>query len=94
MCKVFRAVDRRRGENEFAVRIMGVERGQYLQKLREEIAVMSLCQSRNVVSYHFSYYFQETLFMFIEYMRFGALNRFIARHRRAIPENIIAFILR
>lgn len=62
---------------------------------------MTVCQSRNIVQYHFSYYYQvlpdptqDTLFMFIEYMHYGALNHFILHYRRAISEPVIAYILR
>jgi len=55
---------------------------------------MSLCQSRNIIQYHFSYYFQNTLFMFIEYMKYGSLNNFIAKYRKNIDEPVIAYIIR
>ena len=35
MCKVYKAVDRRLETKEYAVRIMGAEKGQLLEKLRE-----------------------------------------------------------
>lgn len=37
---------------------------------------------------------QDTLFMFIEYMHYGALNHFISKFKRAISEPVIAYILR
>lgn len=37
---------------------------------------------------------QDTLFMFIEYMHYGALNHFIAKYRKCISEPVIAYILR
>jgi len=55
---------------------------------------MTLCQSWNIIKYYFSYYYEKTLFMFIEYMDHGSLNHFIGHFGRSIPENIIAYIVR
>lgn len=55
---------------------------------------MTICQNRNIVQYYFSYYYQDTLFMFIEYMKYGALNHFIAKYRKNIEEPVMAFIIR
>lgn len=46
---------------------------------------MLLCQSENIIKYKFSYLYDETLFMFIEYMEFGALSHFITAHKKSIP---------
>ena len=55
---------------------------------------MTLCQSKNIVQYYFTYYYQDTLFMFIEYMHYGALNHFIKHYRKNIDERVIAYIIR
>jgi serine/threonine protein kinase len=94
MCKVYRVCSQDDESLLYAVRIISIDSQKYLDKLKEEIAVMTVCQSRNIVQYHFSYYYQDTLFMFIEYMHYGALNHFISHYRKAISEPVIAYILR
>jgi serine/threonine protein kinase len=94
MCKVYKACSHNGEEKVFAVRIITIENHKYLDKLKEEIAVMTLCQSKNIVQYYFSYYYQTTLFMFIEYMHYGALNHFINHYRKNIDERVIAYIIR
>ena len=55
---------------------------------------MKLCSSQYIVRYHFSYYFRDSLFMFIEYMDQGSLTNFIKFFGgKKIPEKVIAFIL-
>lgn len=63
-----------------------------LDKFKEEIAVMQICLNEYIIAHHFSYLYERTLFMFIDYMEFGELTRFINHYYKAIPENIIAYI--
>lgn len=55
---------------------------------------MELCSSPNIVQYHFTYYYRESLFMFIEYMDKGQLTKFIKIFSKKIPERIIGYILK
>lgn len=56
-----------------------------LEKIKIEIAVMKLCQEKNLVNYYFSYYFKESLFMFVEFMSGGALTDFVYQYMKKIP---------
>ena len=49
----------------YAVRIMKEKDLENLKKIRCEIAVMKLCSSQYIVRYHFTYYYRDSLFMFI-----------------------------
>ena len=55
---------------------------------------MSLCKNDNIIQYNFSYYYEKTLFMFIEFMDYGSLNYFIYFYKKKIGENVMAFIIR
>lgn len=55
---------------------------------------MELCQSENIIQYHFSYTFQETLFMFIEFMEYGSLHKVLKHFKRIEEEDIIAYVIR
>lgn len=55
---------------------------------------MNLCQSENIIKHYFTYCYQQTLFMFIEYMERGSLNQFIKRYGKGIDERVIAYIIR
>jgi serine/threonine protein kinase len=94
VCKVFKTEARFANNTYYAVRIMKILDPDMLQKIRCEIAVMELCSNSYIVQYHFTYYYRESLFMFIEYMDGGCLTKFIHYHLKAIPENVMAYILR
>ena len=64
-----------------------------LTKIKTEIAVMNLCTSRAIVKYYETYYFKQSLFMFVEYMKGGSLTDFIYRYEKKIPENVISYII-
>ena len=55
---------------------------------------MKLCSSPSIVSYFFTYYYKESLFMFVEYMNGGALTDFIYQYMKKMPEEVIAYILK
>lgn len=55
---------------------------------------MSLCCSEAIVNYHFTYYFKESLFMFIDFMDVGALTDFVYQYLKKIPEDVIAYIMK
>lgn len=55
---------------------------------------MEICNSPNIVDYNFTYYYKESLFMFIQYMDAGCLTDFIKNYQKKIPERIIALILK
>ena len=55
---------------------------------------MKLCNSSNLTQYFFTYYYKESLFMFVEFMDGGAMVDFVYHYMRKVPENIISYILR
>lgn len=56
---------------------------------------MKLCESDNIVKHRETYFFNNTIYMFIEYMNAGSLTGFIEKyHKKTIPEKAIAYILR
>ena len=55
---------------------------------------MQLCTKSNLVEYYFSYYYKESLFMFVEFMNAGCLTDFVYRFMIQIPEKVIAYIIR
>ena len=57
MCKVYKVKSHKNESKVYAVRIITIEVQKYLEKIKEEIAVMSLCQSDNIIQYYFSYYY-------------------------------------
>jgi serine/threonine protein kinase len=79
---------------EYAVRILSVPNETFLEKIKEEIVVMNMCQSENSIRHYFTYFYENTLFMFIEYMHHGSLNNFIRHYRRKIDEGVISYIVR
>ncbi len=94
MCKVYKACHHNNPSTFYAVRIIAVESEQFLLKIREEIAVMSLCQSDNIIKHYFTYHYDQTLFMFIQYMDRGSLNQFILRYGKDIDDRVIAYIIK
>lgn len=66
MCKVFYAYDRKLNDRrDYACRIIKIRDKKILDKIKIEITVMRMCSEKNLVNYYFSYYFRESLFMFI-----------------------------
>ncbi len=57
---------------------------------------MEMCYCSNIIDYHFTYLFKHSLFMFMEYMDYGALTRFIKYffdEGKKIPEGVIWYIV-
>ena len=95
MCKVFFAYDKKEEQRKYyACRIIKLKDNRTLNKIKTEIAVMKLCDSPNLTQYFFTYYYKESLFMFVEFMDGGAMVDFVYHYMRKVPENIIAYILR
>ena len=44
------------------------------ESIRNEIALMSICNHENIVKYHDGYYFKDRFWIFIEYMDAGCLT--------------------
>lgn len=55
---------------------------------------MNLCDSKNLTKYFFTYYYRDSLFMFVEFMDAGAMVDFVYFFLRKVPENVIAYILK
>lgn len=95
MCKVFFAYDKAEANRKYyACRIIKLKDNRTLDKIRTEIAVMNLCNSNNLTHHFFTYYYKESLFMFVEFMDGGAMVDFVYFYLRKVPENIIAYILK
>lgn len=95
MCKVFYAFDREEMNRKYyACRIIKLKDKKTLNKIKTEVAVMEMCQNPSIVTYFFTYYFKESLFMFVEYMNQGALTDFVYHYLKSAPEEVIAYILR
>ena len=54
---------------------------------------MKLCKCAQIVNYHFSYLYKQSIFMFVEYMDAGDLANFIEKYEKQIPDKVIAYIL-
>lgn len=52
-----------------------------------------MCSSPCLETYYFTYYFKESLFMFVEFMDGGSLTDFIYHFTSKISEPVIAYIL-
>lgn len=86
MCKVYLAYDREEVDRKsYACRIIKLKDSRTLNKIKIEIAVMNLCNSVNLTRHYFTYYFKESLFMFVEFMDGGALVDLIYAFTRKIP---------
>jgi serine/threonine protein kinase len=95
MCKVFFAYDKKEEDRRYyACRIIKLKDNRTLNKIKTEIAVMNLCNSNNLTKYFFTYYYKESLFMFVEFMDGGAMVDFVYHYLKKVPENIAAYILR
>lgn len=95
MCKVFFAYDKKEEDRRYyACRIIKLKDHRTLNKIKTEIAVMNLCNSSNLTKYFFTYYYKESLFMFVEFMDGGAMVDFVYHYLKKVPENIVAYILR
>lgn len=46
---------------------------------------MEYCSGPNIIDYYFTYYYKQSLFMFIEYMNAGSLADFIKCFKKNIP---------
>lgn len=66
MCKVFFAYDKQEKNRQYyACRIIKMKDDRTLNKIKTEIAVMNLCNSDNLTKHFFTYYYKESLFMFV-----------------------------
>ena len=93
MCKVYEAKSKFDSEEDhYAVRIMSNRKPAFLLKVQEEIALMKLCECPNIVRHKETYYYDNSVFMFIDYMDWGCLTSVIEDSRQ-ISANIIAYIL-
>lgn len=77
MCKVFKVVKRKTKKEEYAVRVMKVGDDESMNKIKIEMAIMKICQHKNIVSYYETFKYMNCLFMVIEYMNGGALTEVI-----------------
>ena len=86
MCKVFYAYDRTEQDRKcYACRIIKMKDQKTINKIKTEAAVMCMCSSPCIVAYYFTYYYKESLFMFVEYMNGGALTDFVYQYLKKIP---------
>lgn len=62
--------------------------------MKKEVAVMEMCRSEYILRHHFTFLFDNSIYMFVEYMNAGSLFDFIENNKRQISEETIAFILK
>jgi serine/threonine protein kinase len=92
---VFFAYDKKEeARRYYACRIIKLKDHRTLNKIKTEVAVMNLCSSPNLTRYFFTYYYKESLFMFVEFMDAGAMVDFVYHYMKKVPEPIVAYILR
>ena len=61
--------------------------------IKNEIALMSLCQHQNIIKYSDGYYFRDKFWIFMEYMDAGCLTSLIdSGYYRILSENSIAYV--
>lgn len=65
ICKVFKTESRYAPGTFYAVRIIKETNKETLDRIKREVAVMEYCNSPNIVEYNFTYYYRDSLFMFI-----------------------------
>lgn len=64
------------------------------ETIRNEIALMSICDHENIVKYHDGYYFKDRFWIFIEYMDSGCLTDILeAGFYQAFTEPIVQYIV-
>lgn len=94
MCKVYEAVEKGMApelQTHYAVRIMNNKKPEFLIKVQEEIALMKLCECENIVRHHETFYYDNSIFMFVDYMDRGSLTGLIQDSRR-LPLEAILYI--
>lgn len=74
MCQVFEASRKTNSSEIYAVRVMKHRMPEDLPRIQEEIAIMKLCESNNIVKHIETYYFEQVIFMFIQHMNRGSLT--------------------
>lgn len=95
MCKVYYTYDKNvENRKNYACRIIKIKDQKTIDKIRVQIAVMKLCNCEQIVNYYFTYYYKESLFMFVEYMDGGALTDFIYGNMKKIPQEVISYIMK
>ena len=77
MCKVYKVTSKLNQLMVFAVKIIKLDQNRSVEKIKEEIAAMEMCASENIIDYHFTYMFKNSLFIFMDYMSYGSLTYFI-----------------
>ena len=68
---------RKDDEKYFALKFIVKHRGQGQESIRNEIALMSICDHQNIVKYIDGYLFREKFWLFLEYMDAGCLTNLI-----------------
>lgn len=94
MCKVFFAYEKAQEQrNYYACRIIKLKDQRTLKKIKTEVAVMSLCSGNNLTEHFFTYYYKESLFMYVEFMDGGAMTDLVYHFVKRVPEDVIAYFM-
>lgn len=72
---------------------MNNKKPEYLLKVQEEIALMKLCECENIVKHKETYFYDNSIFMLVDYMDWGSLTAVI-QDSRQLPVSIMAYIIR
>ena len=65
------------------------------ESMRNEIAMMAICNHENIIKYLDSFFFNDRFWIFLEYMDAGCLTEMLdAGLQEKFSENVIRFIIR
>jgi protein-serine/threonine kinase len=66
----------------------------HAESMRNEIALMAICNNENIIRYYEGYYFKDRLWIFLEYMDGGCLTELLENELYLkFDEKIIKFIM-
>eukprot|EP00347_Sterkiella_histriomuscorum_P022722 403337408 len=70
------------------------QNSQQLNSIKNEIALMSVCDNNNIVRYHDGYFFKQKFWLFIEYMDAGCLTDILeAGFYQIFTETVIQYLV-
>ncbi|EGR31275.1 protein kinase domain protein [Ichthyophthirius multifiliis] len=89
--KVFKACHKV-NKNLYAVKIVNTLNGDF-ENLKKEITILKDCQSQFIVRYFDSYFYNDQLWLIMEYCEIGSINDIIKSTQKSLTEPQIACIL-
>lgn len=87
-------VQRKDDQKLYALKFIQQTQRNKIESIKNEIALMSICDHHNIVRYHDGYYFKEKFWLFIEYMDSGCLTDILeAGFVQAFTEPVVQYIV-